>query len=67
MTHHLIPISFFGYDTIIYVISALIGFLIAYKAFKIYNISEKKTHFRLSYAATFETLERGVDILNSLV
>ncbi len=28
--------------------------------------SEKKTHFRISYAATFETLERGVKILNSL-
>lgn len=29
--------------------------------------SEKKTHFRVSYAASFETLERGVEILNSLV
>ncbi len=28
--------------------------------------SEKKTHFRISYAATFETLERGVGILNSM-
>ncbi len=28
--------------------------------------SEKKTHFRISYAATFETLERGVEILNSI-
>lgn len=28
--------------------------------------SEKKTHFRISYAASFETLERGVEILNSL-
>lgn len=28
--------------------------------------SEKNTHFRLSYAAPFETLERGVEILNSL-
>lgn len=28
--------------------------------------SEKKTHFRVSYAASFETLERGVEILNSL-
>jgi aspartate aminotransferase/aminotransferase len=29
--------------------------------------SEKNTHFRLSYAAPFETLERGIEILNSLV
>ncbi len=29
--------------------------------------SEKKSHFRLSYAASFETLERGVEVLNSLV
>jgi len=28
--------------------------------------SEKNTHFRLSYAASFETLESGVKILNSL-
>jgi aspartate aminotransferase/aminotransferase len=28
--------------------------------------SEKNTHFRLSYAAPFETLERGIKILNSL-
>ncbi len=28
--------------------------------------SEKKTHFRISYAATFETLKRGVEILNSI-
>ncbi len=29
--------------------------------------SEKNTHFRLSYAASFETLERGIEILNSLI
>jgi aspartate aminotransferase/aminotransferase len=28
--------------------------------------SEKKSHFRLSYAALFETLERGVEVLNSM-
>ncbi|MDR4504369.1 MAG: aminotransferase class I/II-fold pyridoxal phosphate-dependent enzyme [Candidatus Scalindua sp.] len=28
--------------------------------------SEKKSHFRLSYAASFETLEQGVEILNTL-
>ncbi len=28
--------------------------------------SEKRTHFRVSYAASLETLERGVEILNSL-
>jgi len=29
--------------------------------------SEERTHFRVSYAASFETLERGVEILNFLV
>jgi aspartate aminotransferase/aminotransferase len=28
--------------------------------------SEKDTHFRLSFAATDETIQKGVDILNSL-
>jgi len=28
--------------------------------------SEKKTHFRISYAATFDTLGRGIEILNSI-
>ena len=28
--------------------------------------SERRTHFRLSYAASDETLQRGIDILNSL-
>lgn len=28
--------------------------------------SEKHTHFRVSYAATYETIERGIEILNSL-
>ena len=29
--------------------------------------SEKNSHFRLSYAAPIETLERGIDVLNSMV
>jgi aspartate/methionine/tyrosine aminotransferase len=28
--------------------------------------SQHKTHFRISYAATQETLERGIEILRSL-
>ena len=29
--------------------------------------SEKNSHFRLSYAADFETLERGINVLNSMI
>jgi len=56
MTSHLIPISFFGYDTLIYIASAFIGFMIAYKAYRIYDISEKKTHFYLFSAFTILSL-----------
>ena len=48
----LIPIRFYGYDSIIYFVSALIGFAIAYKAMKLHEISGAKPHRFLYFAFT---------------
>ncbi len=48
----IVPVRFYGYDTIIYLLSAVIGLMIAHSAYKIYKLSEKKQHFYLSAAFT---------------
>ncbi len=59
----LIPIRFYGYDTIIYLASALIGFAIAYKAMKLHEMSGAKPH-RFLYLA-FTLLSVGMLTLSA--
>jgi len=42
-----VPYSFWGFDAGIYLISAIIGFVVAYFAFKAYDITEHRSHFYL--------------------
>lgn len=48
----LLPVRFYGYDSLIYLACALIGFLISYKAYKLHSITEDKRHFYLYSAFT---------------
>ncbi len=43
----LVPVRFYGVDTIIYIICAAIGLMISYRAYKLYQLSGKKQHFYL--------------------
>ena len=43
----LVPVRFYGVDTGIYIICALIGLMISYQAYKLYQISGKKQHMYL--------------------
>ncbi len=52
MPNILIPVRFYGFDSIMYTLSALIGFLVSYYAFKLYNTTNKKSHFYLQLAFT---------------
>ena len=47
----LIPVRFYGYDSIIYFISALIGFMITYRALKLHQFTGAPAHrnFYLSF------------------
>lgn len=57
----LVPQWFFGLDSVMYVLSAIIGFLVSFYAFKLYNITSKKSHFYLY--ASFAVLGMGFMIL----
>src|SRR3990172_5205791 len=57
-TNVLIPVRFYGFDSVMYLISAVIGFLVSYYAFKLFELTEKKFHFYL-YAG-FTTLSLGL-------
>lgn len=48
----LVPYSFLGFDTIVYIIAAVIGFMVAYNASKVYNITSRKSHMYLSFGFT---------------
>ena len=41
----LIPVRFYGLDSIMYVVSAIIGFFVSYYAYRLYDITSKKSHF----------------------
>jgi len=45
MADVLIPFRFYGVDSIFYIISALIGFFVSYYAYKLYDVTGKKSHF----------------------
>ncbi len=51
-----IPVRFYGYDTIIYLVCAIIGFMIAYNALKLYHTTRSKNH---------QDLYRGFVILSA--
>lgn len=57
----LVPPWFFGFDSVMYILSAAIAFLVSFNAFKLYNITSKKTHFYLH--ASFAVLGMGLLIL----
>ena len=41
----LIPVRFYGFDSIMYIASAIIGFFVSYYAYRLFDISSKKSHF----------------------
>ena len=48
----IVPIRFYGFDTAIYAFAALIGFAIAYKAYRLHEFSGKKQHMCMATAFT---------------
>jgi hypothetical protein len=48
----LVPYSFLGFDTAIYLVAAAIGFMVAYNASKIYGVSGKRSHMLLCHGFT---------------
>ena len=46
-TDVLIPIRFYGFDSVMYFVSAIIGFLVSFYAFRLFELTEKKFHFFL--------------------
>jgi len=47
MTQLLVPFSFLGIDAAIYLVSAIIGFAVAYYAFRLHSFSENRSHYYL--------------------
>jgi hypothetical protein len=45
----LIPVWFYSYSAVVYVVSAIISFLISYFAFRLYRMSSVKTNLFLSF------------------
>jgi len=52
MVTELIPMRFYGFDTLIYLVGAAICLLIAYKATRLYKYTLKRQHFYLASAFT---------------
>lgn len=57
----IVPPWFFGFDSLMYILSAVIGFLVSFYAFKLYSVTSKKSHFYLY--ASFAILGMGLLIL----
>jgi len=45
--HLLIPAWFYGFDSAMYLVSAIIGFLVSFYAFRLFELTQKKFHFYL--------------------
>jgi len=45
MADVLIPFRFYGVDSVFYILSSLIGFFVSYYAYKLYDVTGKKSHF----------------------
>lgn len=41
----LIPYRFYGFDSLMYLVSAIVGFFVSFYAYKLYDITAKKQHF----------------------
>lgn len=54
----LVPSWFFGFDSVMYLLSSAIGFLVSFHAFKLYSMTSKKSHFYLY--ASFALLGMGL-------
>lgn len=60
--HLLIPAWFYGFDSAMYLISAIIGFFISFNSYKLYSITRKKPHFYLHLG--FMLLSLGLLLLS---
>jgi len=60
--HILIPVWFHGFDSIMYFISSIIGFILSFYFYKIYSISNEKRHLYLYLGFLF--LSMGLLILS---
>lgn len=58
----LFPYSFLGFDSGIYLVSAVIGFILAYYAFRTHELTSNKSHFYLYLG--FAILSMGLLILS---
>jgi len=58
----LVPFRFYGYDALIYLISAVIGLLISYRAYRLHKMSGERVHFYLYMA--FAVLSVGLATLS---
>lgn len=57
----IVPSWFFGFDSVMYFLSAIIAFLVSFYAFKLYNMTSKKSHFYLY--SSFAILGMGLLII----
>lgn len=57
----LIPIRFYGFDSLMYLISAIIGFAVSSYAFRLFELTEKRFHFYLYLG--FTILSMGLLII----
>ncbi len=62
MAYLYIPVWFYELDSIMYFASAIFGFLVSYYAYKLYEMSGKRTHFCLHLA--FAVLSAGLFALS---
>lgn len=46
----LIPMKFYGFDSVTYTAAAIIGFFVSYYAFKLYSITSKRQHRHLYWS-----------------
>ncbi len=56
MATPIIPMRFYGFDTAIYAFAAIIGFAIAYKAYRLHALSGSKHHMCMAMAFTLLSL-----------
>ena len=58
MASVLIPYRFYGVDSVFYIVSSIIGFLVSYYAYRLYDITGKKSH--LYFYLSFVLLSMGL-------
>ncbi len=61
-----IPARIYGFDSAIYVAAAIIGFLVSYYAFRLYNVTNKKSHFYFYLSFTLLSMSFSVLSLVSI-